>query len=135
MGKIPGIPGDYDIHYGNRGALGDAVNFDPDNNQNGLWIEGSHDGESGGIFMNGNSVVLWSPSDNGLLRIFDEDDFATPKLKIVGTDTGEVNQGQTVLFVLVDGRPTGTLSLQQVKLGAPNSGGAPGFRMLRVEMP
>jgi hypothetical protein len=134
MVTVPGANGQYDIHYGNRGTIGNTVNFDPDNNQNGLWIEGSHDGESGGIFMNGNTIVLWSPSDNGLLRIFDEDNFATPVLKIVGSDTNEIHQGETALYVLVDGRPTGTLSLQQVKLGEADSGG-PGFRMLRVKMP
>lgn len=66
-------PQTFSFHYGNRGKLGQAVDFNPDNDSNGLWIEGSHDGESAGIFMNGNTLVLWSPGDNQLLRIYDED--------------------------------------------------------------
>ncbi len=67
-------PQTFSFFYGNRGRLSQAVsNFNPDNNNNGLWIEGSHDGESAGIFMNGNTLVLWSPGDNQLLRIYDED--------------------------------------------------------------
>ena len=131
----------YSIHYDNRGRIGEAANFNPDNNNNGLWIEGTGGdnplapNESAGIFMNGNTIALWSPGDNDLLKVLDEDGIAgnSPVLKVVGN--GAINEGQTVLFVLVDGRPTGTLSFQQVKLGEPNSGGADGFRMLRVEMP
>ena len=75
------------IHYDNRGRLGSAVNFNPDNNNNGLWIEGSGGGpvESAGIFMNSNTMAVWSPGDNDLLKIFDEDNFAAPVLRITGT--------------------------------------------------
>jgi len=66
-------PQTFSFFYGNRGRLGQAVNFNPDNDNNGLFIEGSHDGESAGIFLNGNTMVLWSPGDNALVRIFDED--------------------------------------------------------------
>ena len=66
-------PQTFSFFYGNRGRLGQTVNFNPDNDNNGLWIEGSHDGESSGIFMNGNTLVMWSPGDNQLLRIYDED--------------------------------------------------------------
>ncbi len=75
------------IHYGNRGKLGAATTFDPDRGQNGLWIEASNDDgdECGGIFMNGNTMSIWSPGDNDLLRVYDED-FITgdPKFKIDG---------------------------------------------------
>jgi hypothetical protein len=57
------IPGGF-IHYGNRGKIGEAKSFNPNNGKNGLWIEGSNsgkDGESGGIFMNDNTIRLWSP--------------------------------------------------------------------------
>ena len=56
-----------------------AVSFNPDNDRNGLWIEGSDNpgGESGGLFMNGNVMCIWSPGDNDLLRILDEDGFPT----------------------------------------------------------
>jgi hypothetical protein len=69
----------FSINYDNRGRLGQAVELNPDNDQNGLWIEGSEfpDGESGGIFMNGNVMCLWSPGDNDLLRILDEDAMPT----------------------------------------------------------
>jgi hypothetical protein len=76
----------FSINYDNRGRLGQAVNFNPDADRNGLWIEGSDSpgGESGGVFMNGNTMVIWSPGDNDLLRILDEDSFptGTPVLRI-----------------------------------------------------
>lgn len=80
------------ISYGNRGKLGQATGFNPDNDNNGLWIEGSQDGESGGIFMNGNTMCLWSPGDNDILRVYDEDNFAgTPPFVISGS--GKVGIG------------------------------------------
>jgi hypothetical protein len=76
----------FSINYDNRGRLGQATNFNPDNDNNGLWIEGSDfpGGESGGVFMNGNTMAIWSPGDNDLLKIFDEDGFpnGTPVLRI-----------------------------------------------------
>jgi hypothetical protein len=66
-------PQTFSFFYGNRGRLGQAVDFNPDNDNNGLWVEGSHDGESAGLFMNGNTLVMWSPGDNQLVRIYDED--------------------------------------------------------------
>ena len=69
----------FSINFDNRGRLGQAASFNPDNDRNGLWIEGSDfpGGESGGLFMNGNVICLWSPGDNDLLRILDEDSFPT----------------------------------------------------------
>ena len=71
------MPTSFSINYDNRGRLGQAVDFNPDNDNNGLWIEASESpgGESGGIFMNGNTMSIWSPGDNDLLRILDEDAF------------------------------------------------------------
>jgi len=78
----------FSFHYDNRGRLGQAVDFNPDNNNTGLWIEGSDapGGESAGIFLNGNTLVVWSPGDNDLLKIFDEDSLpaGTPILRIAG---------------------------------------------------
>jgi hypothetical protein len=78
----------FSIHYDNRGRLGQAVDFNPDNNNNGLWVEGSDapGGESAGIFLNGNTMCAWSPGDNDLLKIFDEDSLpgGTPVLRIAG---------------------------------------------------
>jgi hypothetical protein len=78
----------FSIHYDNRGRIGQSVNFNPDNNNTGLWIEGSDAAgiESGGIFMNGNTMVVWSPGDNDLLKVFDEDSLpgGTPVLRIAG---------------------------------------------------
>jgi hypothetical protein len=73
------VPANFSISYDNRGKLGQAVDLNPDNDNNGLWIEGSESagGESGGLFMNGNVICLWSPGDNDLLRILDEDSFPT----------------------------------------------------------
>jgi len=78
----------FSIHYDNRGRLGQAVDFNPDNDNNGLWIEGSDfpGGESAGVFLNGNTMVVWSPGDNDLLKVFDEDSLpgGTPVLRIAG---------------------------------------------------
>lgn len=85
------------IHYGNRGKLGATSSFNPDADQNGLWIEGSADGsESGGLFMNGNTICLWSPGDNDLLRVYDEDDFSIPKFVIGGN--GDIRAGNSDLY-------------------------------------
>ncbi|HAX74406.1 MAG TPA: hypothetical protein DCY88_00855 [Cyanobacteria bacterium UBA11372] len=84
------------LHYGNRGRLGQTPNFNPDQDRNGLWLEASQDGnESGGIFCNGNTIVLWSPGDNDTLRIYDEDDFGSPTLvpKFVINNAGNVGIG------------------------------------------
>ncbi|WP_088889512.1 hypothetical protein [Leptolyngbya ohadii] len=99
------------LHYGNRGRLGQAPNFNPDNNSNGLWLESSADGsESGGIFCNGNTIVLWSPGDNDTLRVYDEDDFSNPNLnpKFVINNAGNVG--------LSGSMGVGTLSPQLGKL-------------------
>ncbi len=76
----------FSFNYDTRGRLGQAVGFNPDNDRPGLWVEGSDSagGESGGIFMNGNVICLWSPGDNDLLRILDEDSFpnGTPVFRI-----------------------------------------------------
>lgn len=81
------------LHYGNRGRLGQAPSFNPDNDRNGLWLEASLDGaESGGLFCNGNTMVLWSPGDNDTLRVYDEDNFGSPNLvpKFVINNLGNV---------------------------------------------
>ena len=78
----------FSIHYDNRGRLGQAVDFNPDNDNNGLWVEGSDfpGGESAGVFLNGNTMVVWSPGDNDLLKVFDEDSLpaGAPVLRIAG---------------------------------------------------
>jgi hypothetical protein len=86
------------LHYGNRGRLGQTPNFNPDNNNNGLWLEASGDSESGGIFCNGNTIVLWSPGDNDTLRVYDEDDFnaATLVPKFVINKYGNVGIGTSL---------------------------------------
>jgi hypothetical protein len=53
--------------------------------------------------------------------------------ELLRIDPTTVNPGQTVLFVRVN--VGGAFSSQQVKVGPPGSGGAAGFRMLRVEVP
>jgi hypothetical protein len=95
------------IHYGNRGRLGSAPNFNPDSDQNGLWIEGSADGsESGGLFVNGNTVCLWSPGDSDLLRIYDEDEMDGVQIqpKVVVSGMGDVGIGTAL--------PQGKLDVQ-----------------------
>src|SRR5206468_22239 len=63
------------IHYGPNGRLGQTTTFSPNSGLSGLWIEGSNDGESGGLFMNGNTIQMWSPGDADILRVYDEDVF------------------------------------------------------------
>jgi len=79
------------ISYGVNGKLGSTTGWTPDAGSNpGLWIEGSNDGESGGIFMNGNTCALWSPGDQGILKIYDEDNFTQgPVYQITGTGISE----------------------------------------------
>jgi len=79
------------ISYGVNGKLGSTTGWTPDAGGNpGLWIEGSNDGESGGIFMNGNTCALWSPGDQGILKIYDEDNFTQgPVYQITGTGISE----------------------------------------------
>jgi hypothetical protein len=84
------------LHYGHRGRLGQTPNFNPDNENIGLWLEASTNGfESGGLFCNGNTIVLWSPGDNDILRVYDEDDFGSPTLvpKFVIDNAGNVGIG------------------------------------------
>lgn len=53
------------INYGIHGRLGAAPEFNPNNDTPSLQVEGSgNDDESGSLFMNGNTICLWSPGDN-----------------------------------------------------------------------
>ena len=61
------------IHYGVNGRLGQTTAWSPNSGLAGLWLEGSNDGESGGLFLNGNTINMWSPGDADILRVFDED--------------------------------------------------------------
>jgi hypothetical protein len=78
------------IRIGNRGTFGQATGFNPDNDRNGLWVETSQpDGESGGIFLNGNTMALWSPGDGDLFRVLDEDNInGTPVFTITSSVNG-----------------------------------------------
>ena len=82
------------ISYGVNGKIGATTGWTPDIGGNpGLWVEGSNDGESGGIFMNGNTCALWSPGDQGILKIYDEDNFGQgPVYQITGTGISEGNR-------------------------------------------
>ncbi len=79
------------ISYGVNGKIGATTSWTPDTlNNPGLWVEGSNDGESGGIFMNGNTFALWSPGDQGILKIYDEDNFSQgPIYQITGSGISE----------------------------------------------
>jgi hypothetical protein len=80
------------IHHGPTGLIGQAngLNF---GTGDGLWIEGSNDWESGGMFFNGNIAVLWSTGDNDLFRIYDEDMFPAGAPRVVVNGAGYVGIG------------------------------------------
>lgn len=77
------------FHYSVNGKTSSTGNFNPDNGTPGLWLEG-FDTEAGGVFMNGNTFALWSPGDNDLLKIYDEDGFVQ-KLTITGSGSIKTN--------------------------------------------
>lgn len=78
---IMGISGETRIRHAAAGSLGQANGtlLAPTSGlvspgTNGLIIETSVLGESAGIFLNGDSIALWSPGDQGrLLSVYDED--------------------------------------------------------------
>lgn len=78
------------IHHGASGLLGQATTFVPNGGQEGLWIEGSSDGESGGLFFNGNTACLWSPGDADIFRIYDEDNITSTTPIMVVNGIGNV---------------------------------------------
>jgi hypothetical protein len=109
------------LHYGNRGKLGQTPNFNPDKDQNGLWLEASTDGnESGGIFCNGNTIVLWSPGDNDTLRVYDEDNFGSANLvpKFVINGVGNVGIGTATPQAKLD--VNGDIKIKDWTLSVPD---------------
>ena len=92
------------IHYGSSGKLGAASTFDPNSGQNGFWIEGTQDNESGGVFMNGNTFALWSPGDANIFNVYDEDQFsAGAKFTISGNGTVQA-AGDVIAYYSSDSR-------------------------------
>ena len=82
------------VHHGTSGLLGQTTTANLFGME-GFWLEGSSDGEGAGIFMNGNSIYMWSPGDADIFRIYDEDDFPainTPKFVINGTGYVGINK-------------------------------------------
>jgi hypothetical protein len=77
------------FHYSVNGKTSSTGSFNPDNGNPGLWVEG-FDNEAGGIFMNGNTFALWSPGDNNLFKVYDEDGFVQ-KLTITGNGSIQTN--------------------------------------------
>ena len=56
------------------GSFGDTTAFQFNSGTAGLLLESNSPNESGGIFLNGNTAVIYSPGDNGnVLSVFDED--------------------------------------------------------------
>lgn len=76
---------------------------DPDNGADGLLIETiAGDGESAGIFLNGDTIALYSPGDRGLLNIYDEDSMDSanaipvPRFTVSGAG-GIVTRGPSIM--------------------------------------
>lgn len=82
------------LHYGTTGRLGSASTWTAEAN-GGFWIEGDHnDFEGGGIFMNGNTMALWSTGDNGfILSISDEDNITVPVVTVTSSGGLEARNG------------------------------------------
>ena len=79
------------FHYSVNGKTPATGSFNPDNGSPGLWVEG-FGFEAGGVFMNGNTFALWSPGDNDLFKIYDEDSFSSgPRLTLTGTGSLQTN--------------------------------------------
>lgn len=78
------------IHYGNTGLYGSTTTFNPNGTNNGVWLEGSNDGEGGGFFANGNCAVIWSPGDADILRVYDEDNLPAGNPRFVVDAAGDV---------------------------------------------
>jgi hypothetical protein len=69
------VPGPSAVHVGYTGQYGQASDWYPSNYHYypGLIIESYTGGEGSGIFMNGDTMVMWSPGDDDLLKFYDED--------------------------------------------------------------
>ena len=66
---------------GNSARYGQAASFDPSATQtSGLILEHSNQqvSESTGIYMDQDTLVMWSPGDSDILRVYDEDDLTLP---------------------------------------------------------
>lgn len=92
------------------GARGQATGwrpvgaFDP----NPLFIESGTPGDGAGLYLDGDTAVLWSPGDLDILRIYDEDDLTTPHNpsvtvpRFVLTNFGDIRIGEFGLGCVQD---------------------------------
>lgn len=61
------------IYYGSEGKYAQANGFDFNNGKEGIIMEHQY-GESAGIYINDNTIIIWNPGDgNRLLSVYDED--------------------------------------------------------------
>lgn len=60
------------LHVGPAGMFGQAAGWNPNDGGNGVWLE-ANAGEGGGFYADGDTAAIWSPGDNGLLKLYDED--------------------------------------------------------------
>jgi hypothetical protein len=74
------------------GSFGDTTGFQFNGGSAGMLLETNISSESAGIFLNGNTAVIYSPGDEDILRVFDEDlmDDVTPVpgFKVLNGTTG-----------------------------------------------
>ncbi len=85
----------------NTGTFGQAFGFSFDSGANGLLIETNAVGESAGLFLNGNTAVIYSPGDQDILRVFDEDNMTdvspVPAFKVLNINAGIQTPGKVFL--------------------------------------
>lgn len=79
------------IHKSTVGKLGQAVGWNPNTNvgANGLFFEAG-DTEGGGFYADGDVAAIWSAGDNGILKVFDEDDLPSGNPKFIIDGSGKV---------------------------------------------
>lgn len=79
------------IHKSISGKMGQANGWNPNTAAGaaGLFMEAG-DTEGGGFYADGDVAAIWSAGDNGILKVYDEDDLPAGNPKFIIDGTGKV---------------------------------------------